>query len=137
VVRFIKKDQLADAFLLLVQQDDTLQDIPDNDSTETVTGKDLFTKLIPGNTAPEKELRELLVQYEDIFRTELPGINGLKNMRSVVPLVLDAVIPKRPMFRYSQGELAEMPTQVAELIRQGLIQKSTSPFGAPVLFVKK
>ena len=58
-------------------------------------------------------------------------------MRSVIPLVPDAVIPNRPMFRYSQGELAEMQTQVAELLRQGLIQKSTSPFGAPVLFVKK
>jgi hypothetical protein len=52
VVRLIKEDQLADALLLLVQQDDTLHDIPDNDSTETITGKDLFTELILGNTAP-------------------------------------------------------------------------------------
>jgi hypothetical protein len=30
-----------------------------------------------------------------------------------------------------------MTTQVTELLKQGLIRKSTSPFGAPVLFVKK
>jgi hypothetical protein len=30
-----------------------------------------------------------------------------------------------------------MTTQVTELLKQGLIQKSPSPFGAPVLFVKK
>jgi hypothetical protein len=41
------------------------------------------------------------------------------------------------MFRYSPAELAEMTSQVNELLRAGLIQKSTSPFGAPVLFVKK
>ena len=30
-----------------------------------------------------------------------------------------------------------MTSQVNELLRAGLIQKSTSPFGAPVLIVKK
>ena len=30
-----------------------------------------------------------------------------------------------------------MTSQTNELLRAGLIQKSTSPFGAPVLFVKK
>jgi hypothetical protein len=46
-------------------------------------------------------------------------------------------IPSRPMFKYSLAELAEMTSQVNELLQAGLIQKSTSPFGAPVLFVKK
>jgi hypothetical protein len=41
------------------------------------------------------------------------------------------------MFRYSPAELAEMTSQVKELLQAGLIQKSTSPFGAPVLFVKE
>jgi hypothetical protein len=78
VVRLIKKDQLADALLLLVQEDNTLHDITDTDSTETVKNTDIYTELIPGNTAPKRELRELLLQYEDIFKTELPGINSLK-----------------------------------------------------------
>jgi hypothetical protein len=55
----------------------------------------------------------------------------------VIPLVLGASIPNRPMFRYTQNELAEMQTQVTDLLKHGLIQKSISPFGAPVLFVKK
>jgi hypothetical protein len=54
VVRLIKKDQLSDAFLLLVQEDNTLQDIPDHDFTETVRKSDIYTQLIPGNTTPEK-----------------------------------------------------------------------------------
>ena len=41
------------------------------------------------------------------------------------------------MFRYSQPEMAEMTKQVKTLLEAGLVQKSSSPFGAPVLFVKK
>jgi hypothetical protein len=59
------------------------------------------------------------------------------NTMSVIPLVPGAHIPSRPMFRYSPAELAEMTSQVNILLQAGLIQKSTSPFGAPVLFVKK
>jgi hypothetical protein len=48
-----------------------------------------------------------------------------------------ADIPSRPMFRCSPADLAELISQVIELSQAGLIQKSTSLFGAPVLFVKK
>jgi hypothetical protein len=61
----------------------------------------------------------------------------LSHTRSVIPLVPEAHVPSRPMFRYSPAELAEMTSQVNVLLQAGLIQKSTSPFGAPVLFVKK
>ena len=42
-----------------------------------------------------------------------------------------------PMFRYSPIELAEIKKHVAELLEAGLIEPSTSAFGAPVLFVQK
>jgi hypothetical protein len=95
----------------------------------------LLQKYVPGNSEAEKDLRGLFSHYEDLFRTELPGVTQLKNTRSVIPLVPGATVPNIPMFRYTQNELAEMQTQVADLLRHGLIQKSTSPFGAPVLFV--
>jgi len=41
------------------------------------------------------------------------------------------------MFRYSPAEMEEMKKQVTELLKVGLVQQSYSPFGAPVLFVKK
>jgi hypothetical protein len=72
-----------------------------------------------------------------MFKTELPGVTQLKNTRSVIPLVPGATIPNTTMLRYTQNGLAEMQTQVADLLRHGLIQKSTSPFRALALFVKK
>jgi hypothetical protein len=37
----------------------------------------------------------------------------------------------------SPSELEELRTQIADLVERGLIQPSSSPYGAPVLFVKK
>jgi hypothetical protein len=131
VVRLIKGDLLADAFLLLIQHDDSLKGISDKETDESADGisSDPFAKYVPGNSKAEKDLRGLLSHYEDMFKTELP-----RNTRSVIPLVPGATVPNIPMLMYTQNELAEMQTQVADLLRHGLIQKSTSPFGAPVLF---
>ena len=41
------------------------------------------------------------------------------------------------MFRYSPLEVAEIERQVQLMIEQGLIEPSTSPYGAPILLVKK
>ena len=45
--------------------------------------------------------------------------------------------PFRGIFRLSQLELQELRTQLQLLIHDGKIVPSTSPYGAPVLFVKK
>jgi hypothetical protein len=41
------------------------------------------------------------------------------------------------MFCYSPAEMEEMEKQIQQLLELGYIQPSLSPFGAPVLFVKK
>jgi hypothetical protein len=41
------------------------------------------------------------------------------------------------MLRLSPKELEEVEGQVKELLRDGLIEPSSSPYGAPVLFVGK
>ena len=60
---------------------------------------------------------------------EIPG--------PVIPISDDAV----PQFvrgkRLSPGELAEVAAQVKDLLAKGYIQPSSSPWGAPVLFVPK
>ena len=47
-----------------------------------------------------------------------------------------APIAKRP-YRMAASELAELKKQLEELQRIGFIRPSSSPWGAPVLFVKK
>ena len=45
--------------------------------------------------------------------------------------------PVRPVIRLSIAELDELRKQLDELLAKGFIKPSTSPYGAPVLFVKK
>ena len=45
--------------------------------------------------------------------------------------------PFRPTYRLSPLETREVDKQVTELLAKGYIEPSSSPFGAPILFVKK
>jgi hypothetical protein len=45
--------------------------------------------------------------------------------------------PSRPTYRMSQPEMDELKKQLSELMDKGYIQESKSPYGAPVIFVKK
>ena len=60
-----------------------------------------------------------------------------RDIESVIDLVPGtAPIAKRP-YRMAASELAELKKQLEELQRIGFIRPSSSPWGAPVLFVKK
>jgi hypothetical protein len=45
--------------------------------------------------------------------------------------------PFKPVIRLFIAELDELKKQLNELLSKKLIKPSTSPYGAPVLFVKK
>jgi len=82
--------------------------------------------------------KQVVDEYRDAFPDELPA--GLPPSREVdhrIELVPNSQPPSRPTYRMSATELAELKKQLEELIHSGFIQPSKSPFGAPVLFVKK
>ena len=54
-----------------------------------------------------------------------------------IPLLPDMPPPFKGIFRLSQMELRELKKQLDQLLAEGKISPSTSPYGAPVLFVKK
>ena len=79
-----------------------------------------------------------LAEYRDVFPEQLPS--GLPPSRSVdhkIELVPGHSPPSRPTIRLSAAEMAELKKQLDELQAAGFIQPSKSPFGAPILFVKK
>ncbi|GJX98348.1 putative reverse transcriptase domain-containing protein, partial [Tanacetum coccineum] len=56
----------------------------------------------------------------------------------VVHILIDGAAPvARAPYRLSPSEMQELSDQLQELVDQGFIRTSTSPWGAPVLFVKK
>jgi hypothetical protein len=93
----------------------------------------------PETSCPEPErLQSLLEEYKDVFPAELPkGLPPARDVKHTIPLEEGSVPPFRGMYRVSPAELKEIETQVADLLEKGFIEPSSSPYGAPVLFVKK
>ena len=83
-------------------------------------------------------IRRLLNEYADVFPEGLPvGLPPERAVGHTIPLQPGTGPICRPMYRYSPAELAEIKRQLADYLSKEHIEPSSSPFGAPVLFVQK
>eukprot|EP01116_Phalansterium_solitarium_P005967 TRINITY_DN1828_c0_g1_i11.p1 TRINITY_DN1828_c0_g1~~TRINITY_DN1828_c0_g1_i11.p1 ORF type:complete len:724 (+),score=101.60 TRINITY_DN1828_c0_g1_i11:2055-4226(+) len=87
--------------------------------------------------APNEKMRALLEEYKDVFPDELPGMPPPREVDHRIDLQANAEPTCRAPYRLAPQELEELKKQLDDLLSKGLIRPSTSPFGAPVLFVKK
>ncbi|XP_077222057.1 uncharacterized protein LOC143855887 [Tasmannia lanceolata] len=79
----------------------------------------------------------IVQKYVDVFPDDLPGAPPNRELEFSIELVPGAnPISKRP-YRTAPIELEELKKQLQELLDKGFIRPSVSPWGAPVLFVKK
>jgi hypothetical protein len=75
--------------------------------------------------------------YPDVFLEELPSMPPDHDIEFLMELLLGTPpVSKRP-YRMPVNELVELKKQIAELQTKGFIRPSSSPWGAPVLFVEK
>jgi hypothetical protein len=83
-------------------------------------------------------LRAILAKHQAVFPDALPkGEPPERAVEHNIDLVEGAVPRSRPPFRLGPKEQDELEKQVADLVEQGFIRPSVSPWGAPVLFVPK
>ncbi|KAL9252431.1 Transposon Ty3-G Gag-Pol polyprotein-like protein, partial [Drosera capensis] len=68
---------------------------------------------------------------------ELPGLPPTRELDFSIELVPGAAPISKASYRMAPAELKELKTQLEELLEKGYIRPSVSPWGAPVLFVKK
>ncbi|XP_031387160.1 uncharacterized protein LOC116200452 [Punica granatum] len=77
-------------------------------------------------------------EFGDVFSKELPNrlppIRGIEHQIDFVP---GAVILSRPAYRSNPKEIKELQRQVDELLAQGHVRESMSPYAVPVLLVPK
>ena len=72
-----------------------------------------------------------------MFPEELPGIPTERQVEFRIDLIPGvAPIAKAP-YRLAPPEMQELSTQLQELLDKGFIRPSSSPWGAPILFVRK
>ena len=92
----------------------------------------------PSLVSPPVDLEPLLTEFDDLFPQDLPaGLPPDRGVGHTIPLEAGAKPPWRPLYRLSPFEQDEVKAQVTGLLSKGWIEPSSSPFGAPILFVKK
>ncbi|XP_076885830.1 uncharacterized protein LOC143535479 [Bidens hawaiensis] len=90
----------------------------------------------------EHELKKMdevpiVSEFKDVFPDELPGIPPDLEVEFRIDLIPGtAPIAKSP-YRLAPTEMKELKKQLDELLKKGFIRPSSSPWGAPILFVKK
>jgi Reverse transcriptase (RNA-dependent DNA polymerase) len=76
-------------------------------------------------------------EYPDVFPDELPGLSPPRDVEFCIELQPSTTLVARAPYRMAPAELRELKIQLEELLEKGFIRPSTSPWGAPVLFVRK
>ena len=87
----------------------------------------------------EKRLEDVptVRDFPDVFPEDLPGLPPTRQVEFQIDLVPGAAPVARAPYRLAPSELKELSDQLQELLDKGFIRPSSSPWGAPVLFVKK
>ncbi|XP_050108715.1 uncharacterized protein LOC126587672 [Malus sylvestris] len=75
--------------------------------------------------------------YPDVFPDDLPGLPPDRDVEFSIDLLPGTNPISLTPYRMAPAELRELKIQLQELIDKGFIQPSSSPWGAPVLFVRK
>ena len=76
-------------------------------------------------------------EFPDVFPEDLPGIPQDREIDFQIKLTLGIEPISKAPYRMAPLELKELKVQMEELVSKGFVRPSTSPWGAPVLFVKK
>nr|GEV54380.1 putative reverse transcriptase domain-containing protein [Tanacetum cinerariifolium] len=73
----------------------------------------------------------------EVFPEDLPGLPPIRQVEFQIDLVLGVTPVARAPYRLASSKMQELSTQLQELSDKGFIRPSSSPWGAPILFVKK
>nr|GFC65050.1 putative reverse transcriptase domain-containing protein [Tanacetum cinerariifolium] len=86
-----------------------------------------------------KQLKNVpIVQdFPKVFPKDFPGLPPARPVELQIDLIPGAAPVARAPYRLAQSEMKELSEQLQELTDKGFIRPSSSPWEAPVLFVKK
>ncbi|GJW08255.1 putative reverse transcriptase domain-containing protein [Tanacetum coccineum] len=98
-----------------------------------VTAKEVEDK------SEKKRLEDVpIVQdFPEVFPKDLPSLPPTRKVEFQIDLVPGAAPVAWAPYRLAPSEMKELSEQLKELSDKGFIRPSSSPWGAPVLFVKK
>ncbi|GJX96006.1 putative reverse transcriptase domain-containing protein [Tanacetum coccineum] len=102
-----------------------------------INGETLIIRVME-KKSDEKRLEDIPVvrEFPEVFSEDLPGLPLIRQVEFQIDLILRTAPIARAPYRLAPLEMQELSNQLQELSDQGFIRPSTSPWGAPVMFVK-
>ncbi|GJZ54264.1 putative reverse transcriptase domain-containing protein [Tanacetum coccineum] len=96
-------------------------------------------RLLMSAKASDKKQEEIVVvrDFPEVFPDDLSGLPPIREIEFRIELTPGATPVAKSPYRLAPSELEELSGQLKELQDKGFIRPSSSPWGAPVLFVKK
>ncbi|GKD74468.1 putative reverse transcriptase domain-containing protein, partial [Tanacetum coccineum] len=102
-------------------------------------GYQVFVAQVIGKKSDEKRLedKQVVREFPKVFPEYLLGLPPVHQVEFQIDLIPGAAPVARAPYRLALLEMQELSNQLQELADRDFIRPSTSPWGAPVLFVKK
>ncbi|GJW76623.1 hypothetical protein Tco_0138305 [Tanacetum coccineum] len=96
-------------------------------------------RLLMSAKANERKQEEIVMvrDFPEVFPDDLSGLPPIREIEFRIELIPGATPVAKSPYRLAPSELEELSGQLKELQDKGFIRPSSSPWGAPVLFVKK
>nr|GEW75828.1 putative reverse transcriptase domain-containing protein [Tanacetum cinerariifolium] len=96
-------------------------------------------RLLMSTKASDKKQGEIVVvrDFRKVFSNDQSGLPPIQEIDFQIVLIPEAVSVAKSPYLLAPSELEELSGQLKELQDKGFIRPSSSPWGAPVLFVKK
>ena len=87
----------------------------------------------------DTDLQQVLQRHYTVFQEQPDGLpyHGDHDVEHPIQLTQGASPPMKPIFRLSKPGKIELEKTIKELLDKKFIEPSSSPFGAPILFVGK
>ncbi|CAH9096140.1 unnamed protein product, partial [Cuscuta europaea] len=102
-------------------------------------GCEAYLCMVKDLNAEDKAIEQIPVvnEFLDVFPDEIPGMPPEREIEFSIELMPGTTPISKAPYRMAPKEMQELKEQLEELLEKGYIKPSVSPWGAPVLFVKK
>eukprot|EP00879_Flechtneria_rotunda_P026084 GHRR01027767.1.p1 GENE.GHRR01027767.1~~GHRR01027767.1.p1 ORF type:complete len:111 (-),score=5.06 GHRR01027767.1:3-335(-) len=82
-------------------------------------------------------MRQVLQHHKKVFDKLPKQLPPQRAVDHTIDIILGAKPPYMAVYKMSPLELAKVKRQLTDPIEMGFIQPSKSPYGAPILFIRK
>ena len=91
--------------------------------------------VVSGASNDAMRWNSIVAEYSDVF--EPPGMPAERDTVHRIELKPGSAPPYKRQYGVSTAELAEMRWQLDKYLEKGWIHPSCSPYGAPIVFIRK